>query len=142
MANISDKIRTVQEAACVPVTCVERKCNSQDHSSDDLVKNLIQNTDLDKKQRCNVGEQITEFQSVFSRTSENFGRTRLTQHRIDTGEHPPIKHHSRRLPFAEQEEVLNLIKDKTDNDAIEPSSSPWASPPSWSRTKMDLPDSV
>ncbi|GFX18207.1 retrovirus-related Pol polyprotein from transposon 412 [Trichonephila clavipes] len=94
VANISDKTRTIQEgeviAACAPVTCVDRKCNSQDRSSDDLVKNLLQNIDLDKKQRCAAGELITEFQSVFSRTSEDFGRTRLTKHRIDTGEHPPI----------------------------------------------------
>ncbi|GFW88271.1 retrovirus-related Pol polyprotein from transposon 412 [Trichonephila clavipes] len=56
VANISDKTRTIQEgeviAACAPVTCVNQKCNSQDHSSDDLVKNLLQNTDLDEKQMC------------------------------------------------------------------------------------------
>ncbi|GFW11424.1 retroviral aspartyl protease family protein [Trichonephila clavipes] len=77
VANISDKTRTIQEgeiiAACAPVTCVDQKSNSQDHSSDDLVKNLLQNIDLDKKQRCAAGELITEFQSVFSRTSEDFG---------------------------------------------------------------------
>ncbi|GFS75321.1 retrovirus-related Pol polyprotein from transposon 17.6 [Trichonephila clavipes] len=132
VANISDKTRTIQEgeviAACAPVTCVDRKCNSQDHSSDDLVKNLLQNIDLDKKQRCAAGELTTEFQSVFSRTSEDVGRTRLTKHRIDTGEHPPIKQHPRRLPFAKQGEVKNIIKDMKDNDVIEPSSSPWASP--------------
>ncbi|GFV15318.1 retrovirus-related Pol polyprotein from transposon 17.6 [Trichonephila clavipes] len=132
VANISDRTRTIQEgeviAACAPVTCVNRKCNSQDHSSDNLVKNLLQNIDLNKKQRCAEGELIIEFQSVFSRTSENFGRRRLTKHRIDTGEHPPIKQHPRRLPFAKQEEVQNLIKDMKSNDVIEPSSSPWASP--------------
>ncbi|GFU65992.1 retrovirus-related Pol polyprotein from transposon 412 [Trichonephila clavipes] len=132
VANISDRTRTIQEgdviAACAPVTCVDRKCNSQDHSSDDLVKNLLQNIDLDKKQRCAVGELITEFQSVFSKTSEDFGKTRLTKHRIDTGEHPPIKQHPRRLPFAKKEEIQKLIEDMKNNDVIEPSSSPWASP--------------
>ncbi|GFS95337.1 retrovirus-related Pol polyprotein from transposon opus [Trichonephila clavipes] len=119
-----------------------RKCNSQDHSSDDLVKNLLQNIDLDKKQRCSAGDLITEFQSVFSRTSEDFGRTRLTKHRIDTGEHPPTKKHPRRLPFAKQEEVRKLIKDMKNNVVIEMSSSPWASPISWSGRKMAHPDSV
>ncbi|GFT94566.1 retrovirus-related Pol polyprotein from transposon 412, partial [Trichonephila clavipes] len=132
VANISDRTRTIQEgeviAACAPVTSVDQKCNCQDHSSDDLVKNLLQNIDLDKKQRCAAGELITEFQSVYSRTSEDFGRTRLTIHRIDTGEHPPIKQHPRRLPFAKQEEVQKLIKDMKNNDVTEPSSSPWASP--------------
>ncbi|GFW73491.1 retrovirus-related Pol polyprotein from transposon 17.6 [Trichonephila clavipes] len=77
---------------------------------------------MDEKQRCAAGGVIKEFQSLFSRTSEDFGRTRLTKHRIDTGEHPPIKKRPRRLPFAKQEEVQNFIKDMKNNDVIEPSS--------------------
>ncbi|GFV05609.1 retrovirus-related Pol polyprotein from transposon 412 [Trichonephila clavipes] len=99
IANISDRTRTMQEgeviAACAPVTCVDRKCNSQDLSSEDLVKDLLQNTNLDEKQRCATGGLIKEFQSLFSRTSEDFGQTRLTKHRIVMGEHPPIKQHPR-----------------------------------------------
>ncbi|GFX38677.1 hypothetical protein TNCV_4187661 [Trichonephila clavipes] len=59
IANISDRTRTIQEgeviAACAPVTRVDRKCNTQDHSSKDLFKDLLQNTDLDEKHRCAVG---------------------------------------------------------------------------------------
>ncbi|GFX57830.1 retroviral aspartyl protease family protein [Trichonephila clavipes] len=74
IANISDRTRTMQEGkTCAPVTCVDRKCNSQNLSSEDLVKDLLQNTDLDVKQRCAVGELIEEFQSLFSRTSEDLG---------------------------------------------------------------------
>ncbi|GFX01296.1 retrovirus-related Pol polyprotein from transposon 17.6 [Trichonephila clavipes] len=120
--------RGAELAACSPVTCVDQKCITQDLSSEDLVKDLLQNTDLDEKQRCDAGRLIKEFQSLFSRTSEEFGRTRLTKHRIDTGKHPPIKQHPRRLPFAKQEEIQKLIKDMENNDVIEPSSSPWASP--------------
>ncbi|GFY21014.1 hypothetical protein TNCV_3990581 [Trichonephila clavipes] len=101
---------------------------SQDLSSEDLVKDLLQNTNLDEKQRCAAGGLIKEFQSLFSRTSEDFGRTRLTKHRIDTGEHPHVKQHPRRLPFAKQDEVQKIIKHMKNNDVIEPSSSPWASP--------------
>ncbi|GFT72413.1 retrovirus-related Pol polyprotein from transposon 412 [Trichonephila clavipes] len=144
-ANIRDKTRTIQEgeviAACAPVTCVNRKCNSQDLSSEGLVKDLLQNTN--EKQKCAAGGLIKEFQSLFSGTSKDFGRTRLTKHRIDTGEHPPIKQHPRRLPFAKQEEVQKLINDMKDNDVIEPSSSPLGHLPScWSGRKMALPDSV
>ncbi|GFW97621.1 retrovirus-related Pol polyprotein from transposon 412 [Trichonephila clavipes] len=99
IANISDRTRTIQEgeviAACAAVTCVDRKCNTQDLSSEDLVKDLLQNTDLDEKQRCAARGLIKEFQSLFSRTSEDFGRTRLTKHRIDTGEHPSIRQNPR-----------------------------------------------
>ncbi|GFS96612.1 hypothetical protein TNCV_3943991 [Trichonephila clavipes] len=98
MANISDRTRTIQEGEVI-TACAPVTC-------------------VDPK----------EFQGLFSRTSEDFGRTRLTKHRIDTGEDPPIKQHLRRLSFAKQEEVHELIKDMKDNDVIEPSSSPWASP--------------
>ncbi|GFU24863.1 retrovirus-related Pol polyprotein from transposon 412 [Trichonephila clavipes] len=80
---------------------------------------------------------IKEFQCLFS--SEDFGRTRLTKHRIDTGEDHPIKPHPGRLPFAKQEDQ-KLINDRKDNYVIESSSSPWASPSSWSRRKIAQPD--
>ncbi|GFU02648.1 retrovirus-related Pol polyprotein from transposon 412 [Trichonephila clavipes] len=96
VASISDKTRTIKEgeviSACGPVTCVDRKSICRDLSSEDLVKDLLQNMHLNEKQRCAAGEPIKEFQSLFSRASEDFGRTKLTQHRIDTREHPPIKH--------------------------------------------------
>ncbi|GFY04214.1 hypothetical protein TNCV_1199921 [Trichonephila clavipes] len=64
------------------------------------------------------------------------------KHRIDTEEHPPIKQHSRRLPFAKQEEVQKLINDMKDNDVIEPLSSHLASPIVLVKKKDVLPDSV
>ncbi|GFU59508.1 retrovirus-related Pol polyprotein from transposon 17.6 [Trichonephila clavipes] len=69
-----------------------------------------------------------EFEDVFSRNSSNIGHTTVTQHRIDTADHPQIKQHPRRLPFAKQEEVGTLLREMQENDIIEPSSSPWASP--------------
>ncbi|GFW70250.1 hypothetical protein TNCV_3337681 [Trichonephila clavipes] len=69
-----------------------------------------------------------EFEDVFSRNSSDIGHTTVTQHRIDTADHPPIKQHPRRLPFAKQEEVGTLLREMQENDIIEPSSSLWASP--------------
>ncbi|GFY24053.1 retrovirus-related Pol polyprotein from transposon 412 [Trichonephila clavipes] len=69
-----------------------------------------------------------EFEDVFSRNSSDIGHTTVTQHRIDTADHPPIKQHPRRLPFTKQEEVGTLLREMQENDIIEPSSSPWASP--------------
>ncbi|GFX60893.1 retrovirus-related Pol polyprotein from transposon 412 [Trichonephila clavipes] len=77
-----------------------------------------------------------EFEDVFSRNSSDIGHTTVTQHRIDTADHPPIKQHPRRLPFAKQEEVGTLLREMQENDIIEPSSSPWASQSSWFVRKM------
>ncbi|GFW36211.1 hypothetical protein TNCV_4930731 [Trichonephila clavipes] len=67
--NISERVRNIQEGevieTCAPVTCVDWKCNTQDLSSEDLVKDLLQNTDLDEKQRCAARGLIKEFQSLY-----------------------------------------------------------------------------
>ncbi|GFY02062.1 retrovirus-related Pol polyprotein from transposon 412 [Trichonephila clavipes] len=67
IANISDRTRTIPEgeaiAACTPVTCVDRKCNTQELSLENLVKDLLQNMDMDEKQRCAAGGLIKELQS-------------------------------------------------------------------------------
>ncbi|GFQ73200.1 retrovirus-related Pol polyprotein from transposon opus [Trichonephila clavata] len=48
---------------------------------------------------------LREFKELVPKSSEEFGRTNLTKHRIDTGNPPPIKQHPRRLPFAKVEET-------------------------------------
>ncbi|GFX17545.1 retrovirus-related Pol polyprotein from transposon 297 [Trichonephila clavipes] len=80
-----------------------------------------------------------EFEDVFSRNSSDIGHTTVTQHRIDTADHPPIKQHPRRLPFAKQEEVGTLLREMQENDIIEPSSSPWSSQSSWFKDSYPLP---
>ncbi|GFW23591.1 retroviral aspartyl protease family protein [Trichonephila clavipes] len=64
IANLSDKLKT----------------NRKERGSSQGI--LLENTNLDEKQRCAAGGLIKEFQSpsLFSRTSEDFGRTRLTKH--------------------------------------------------------------
>ncbi|GBN00942.1 Transposon Ty3-I Gag-Pol polyprotein [Araneus ventricosus] len=52
----------------------------------------------------------------------------MTQHRINTGNHPPIKQYPRRLPLAKKEEAERLVKEMVDNGIIDESSGPWASP--------------
>ncbi|GBM36473.1 Retrovirus-related Pol polyprotein from transposon 297 [Araneus ventricosus] len=52
----------------------------------------------------------------------------MTQHRINTGDHPPIKQYPRRLPLARKEESEHIVKEMVDNGIIEESSGPWASP--------------
>ncbi|GBN70393.1 Retrovirus-related Pol polyprotein from transposon 297 [Araneus ventricosus] len=51
----------------------------------------------------------------------------MTQHRINTGDHPPIKQYPRRLPLARKEEAEHLVKEMVDNGIIEESSGPWVS---------------
>ncbi|GFU91119.1 retrovirus-related Pol polyprotein from transposon 412 [Trichonephila clavipes] len=116
-------------ATCSPVTCV---CKSSSlllsNSPQQLTPDLLENAELSPEQKSSAERLFQEFEDVFSRNSSDIGHTTVTQHRIDTADHPPIKQHPRSLPFAKQEEVGTLLREMQENDIIEPSSSPWASP--------------
>lgn len=56
------------------------------------------------------------------------GRTTLAEHKIRTGDAPPIHQHPYRVPVAWQDEVRREVQSMLDLDVIEPSDSPWASP--------------
>ncbi|GFW41023.1 retrovirus-related Pol polyprotein from transposon 17.6 [Trichonephila clavipes] len=133
ICNVTEKSRVFQKgevlATCSPVTCV---CKSSSlllsNSPQQLTPDLLENAELSPEQKSSAGGLFQEFEDVFSRNSSDIGHTTVTQHRIDTADHPPIKQHPRRLPFAKQEEVGTLLREMQENDIIEPSSSPWASP--------------
>ncbi|KMQ82414.1 retroviral aspartyl protease family protein, partial [Lasius niger] len=133
VANVSDKTRVIKKgevfATCTPITCINKvSAPPVATSSESLTSELLQNVQLSEKERNAVEELIQEFKDVFSRTTSDVGRTSLAHHKIDTGDHPPIRQYPRRLPFAKREEVGKLLKEMQDSDVIEPSSSPWASP--------------
>ncbi|GFX96804.1 hypothetical protein TNCV_1648391 [Trichonephila clavipes] len=133
ICNVTEKPRVFQKgellASCSPVTCV---CKSSSlllsNSPQQLTPDLLENAELSPEQKSSAERLFQEFEDVFSRNSSDIGHTTVTQHRIDTADHPPIKQHPRRLPFAKQEEVGTLLREMQENDIIEPSSSPWASP--------------
>ncbi|GFU49986.1 retrovirus-related Pol polyprotein from transposon 412, partial [Nephila pilipes] len=132
-ANVSDKPKIVKKGevlvTCTPVTCVERSSFlTSNESSENLTEDLLKTTELTQKQRSAAEKMLREFKELFPKSSKEFGRTNLTKHRIDTGNHPTIKQHPRRLPFAQVEEVKDLLKDMQAKGVIEPSTSPWASP--------------
>ncbi|GFX35220.1 hypothetical protein TNCV_100271 [Trichonephila clavipes] len=104
------------------------KIEHRSESIRQLTPDLLENAELSPEQKSSAERLFQEFEDVFSRNSSDIGHTTVTQHRIDTADHPPIKQHPRRLPFAKQEEVGTLLREMQENDIIEPSSSPWASP--------------
>ncbi|KAF8778512.1 Retrovirus-related Pol polyprotein like [Argiope bruennichi] len=96
--------------------------------SKELELNLLKPTELNEEQKSVAWMLIDEYEELFSCTSGDLGRTKLAQHRIETGNHSPIKQNPRRLPIAKTTEVKDLLRDMQERDVIEPSSSPWASP--------------
>ena len=49
------------------------------------------------------------------------------QHKIDTGNSPPIRQQTRRMPTIRKDQASKLVHEMLDKDVIQPSESPWAS---------------
>ena len=83
---------------------------------------------LDDTQKGEVMKFMHRWQGAFAKGAGDLGRTSIDKHRINTGDHPPIRQPARRLPMNKQEEATKEIKDILSHDIIEPSRSPWSSP--------------
>ena len=81
--------------------------------------------EVDKRKLKNL---LLEYQSSFSKSSQDMGLTDLAEHTIETGNTRPIKQAPRRIPLAKMQEVDQEIKDMLDKGVIEESESPWSSP--------------
>ncbi|GBL77329.1 Retrovirus-related Pol polyprotein from transposon 297 [Araneus ventricosus] len=123
--KIDDKGAVI--ATCEPV--VDIVARPQEFSESLRLPSILANLEgLNEEQRTAVKELLQEFQNLFSTSDSDVGRCNMTQHRINTGNHPPIKQYPRRLPLAKKEEAEFLVKEMVDNGIIEESSGPWASP--------------
>ena len=71
---------------------------------------------------------VSEYEDVFVLSGEDLDCTTLAEHRIDTGDHAPIKQYPRRTPFVQRAKIASLISDMEKKGVISPSVSPWASP--------------
>ncbi|GBM08907.1 hypothetical protein AVEN_57452-1 [Araneus ventricosus] len=101
----------------------------QEFSGAQHLQSTLENLHLfNEEQRTAVRKLLNEFQDLFSTCDADVGRCNMTQHRINTGDSPPIKKYPRRLPLARKEEAEHLVKEMVDNGIIEELSGPWASP--------------
>ena len=68
---------------------------------------------------------LLNFPDVFN---SGLGHTSVTDHKIDTGDSPPIRQYPRRLPYQFREEVDKQVTEMLSQNVIQRSTSPWASP--------------
>ncbi|GBM33848.1 Retrovirus-related Pol polyprotein from transposon 297, partial [Araneus ventricosus] len=113
--NLDHKPQTIDKGAviatCEPV--VDIVARPQEFSESLRLPSILENLEgLHEEQRTAVKELLQEFQNLFSTSDSDVGRCNMTQHRINTGNHPPIKQYPRRLPLAKKEEAERLVKKK------------------------------
>ena len=104
----------------------QRKSTDFVHACD--ISSLMSIDSVPRNTAAHLEEVLLEFLEAFARTDEDLGGTDAVQHRIDTGNAPPVRQPPRRIPVHLREEVDKMISDMLDKDVIRPSKSPWASP--------------
>jgi hypothetical protein len=100
---------------CEPVTLVTPPDVGQ-HQAQDLCSKLEDVNAAAKPHLTNgefqeLNELLTEYEDIFARDDENYGRTNKVYHRIDTGDARPIRQPPRRIPLAKQAEVKEMLDD-------------------------------
>ena len=79
-----------------------------------------------------TADQATQLERLLEEFSDvsgaQLGRTTVTEHTVDVGDTPPIRQHPYRVPLAMRDTVRKEIDKMLELGAIQPSSSPWASP--------------
>ncbi|XDV39796.1 hypothetical protein PO909_008985 [Leuciscus waleckii] len=71
---------------------------------------------------------LRKWSKVFSESEEDVGYTEVVQHRIYTGNVPPIRERFRTLPPMMYQEMKTLLADMLNKGVISESASPWAAP--------------
>ena len=94
---------------------------------------------LSTTDRKKIIETLLSFPDVFN---DGLGHTSVLSHHINTGNFAPIRQYPRRLPYHFRDEVDKQVKDMLQQEIVQPSTSPWASPVVLVKKRMALTDFV
>uniref|UniRef100_A0A914YI77 RNA-directed DNA polymerase n=1 Tax=Panagrolaimus superbus TaxID=310955 RepID=A0A914YI77_9BILA len=81
-----------------------------------------------EKGKYRLQHLIGKYHEAFAVSDDEFGRTSVCEHTIDTGDARPIKQPARPIPIPMKDEVKTLVETLRNQGAIEESSSEWNSP--------------
>lgn len=111
--------------SCVDPRIVYLPINPTSMYSVDLYLNPDEGTLLTNNEQKMFNELLIEHTDIFEKNTEP---TPFTQHRIDTGNHPPISVKPYRLSPTRQKQLREKLDDMINDDVIEECDSPWSAP--------------
>ncbi|UYV82560.1 K02A2.6-like, partial [Cordylochernes scorpioides] len=119
VVNLYDSARAIKRGSCLgnaePAVLIKRnhpvmqkskrKGNVPDH-----LQQVWEETkkELQPGQQKELATLLATYGNIFAKSSEDYGRTDLTKHRINTGESNPIKQAPHRIPLARRQEAETL----------------------------------
>lgn len=94
----------------------------------DWVSPLKLGSDLTDQQRQAFDTLLRKWGGVFAKHEDDLGFTETVQHRIYTGDTPPVRERFRPLPPMMYKEMKVLLAGMLERGVISESNSPWAAP--------------
>lgn len=94
----------------------------------DGVSPLMLGSELTAQQRQAFDAFLRKWSGVFAKHENDLGFTETVQHRIYTGNAPPVRERFRPLPPMMYKEMKFLLADMLERGVISESNSPWAAP--------------
>ena len=88
----------------------------------------LSDTPLDESQQAQLRSLVQEYRDIFASSPEELGRTNIVQHRIDTGDQPPIRQRPYRVSDTQRGIIEEHITDTLNRGIIQAIISPWSSP--------------
>ena len=83
---------------------------------------------LTDSETARLQELLYNYQQIFSLSDGDLGITHIVQHRIETGNVPPIRQQLQRTSPWKHDEIERQVTDLLQQGKVKESSSPWSSP--------------
>eukprot|EP00731_Ephydatia_muelleri_P004049 Em0002g225a len=100
-------LRPLLDVCAIELEAVARQGDNRSHARECIIHQLVSCAQgVTQKERQQLTDLLTEFESILSDREDDLGRTHLVYHKIDTGDAVPIRQSARRLPYFQREERL------------------------------------
>lgn len=106
------------------VNVIDKKSDSQTSHFDFN----FSDSDLSSCQKEEVQELLSEYSDIFSKHPNDYGRTNLLYHVVDTGDSSPVRQRAYRVSPKLHTELQKQIDTLLEQDLIEPSTSEYSAP--------------
>nr|CAH0098669.1 unnamed protein product [Daphnia galeata] len=132
LVNFSNKKQWIPKGivlgTVVAVTTPVVNVDNEAHPGKNFDFDSVINKHLSPQDRAAVRNLLQRYHKCFAESNHELGCSNLVQHRIHTGDHPPIH----QAPYPSAHKQRNVIQEQVggmlNDDVIELSNSPWAAP--------------